>query len=108
MAGPSFYPDVFARFGIEVVVPSADERAWLHEKYVNELLRNEFRDETRARVVAITERLRADRHIDALVLAGTELPLLLQGVPIDGLDVLDTTELHVRAIVRRLADSLQK
>jgi aspartate/glutamate racemase len=33
---------------------------------------------------------------------GTELPLLLQASTLPDLPVLDTTELHVQAIVRRL------
>lgn len=41
----------------------------------------------------------AERHsIQATILAGTELPLLLDAPEAAGLPVLDTTELHVRAI----------
>lgn len=97
-----FYPTTFARRGIEVVVPGEAERAWLHERYLGELLKGVFLDGTRDRIEAIVERLRRDRAIDAVVLAGTELPLLLGGDVLAGLPVLDTTELHVRAIVRRL------
>ena len=40
--------------------------------------------------------------IEALVLAGTELPLLLRDSPLPGLEVLDTTMIHVEAIVDQL------
>ena len=97
-----FYGVVFRKYGIEVVVPAQDDRSWLHERYLGELLKGVFRDETRAGVMTMLRRLRAEQGIEAGVLAGTELPLLLNSSDADGLPLLDTTELHVRAIVRRL------
>src|SRR5919108_4010451 len=37
-----FYPAVCARYGIVVVPPNEADRAWVHERYVGELLRGEF------------------------------------------------------------------
>lgn len=101
----SFYPDVFARRGIEVVVPNAAERVRVHDRYVNQLLKGDFRDETRAEVIAVVERLRDHDRIDGLILGGTELPLLLRAETIAGLAALDTTALHVAAIVARLREA---
>jgi len=98
----AFYPEVFARRGLAVVVPDEAERAWLHARYVGELLAGDFRDATRAGVVALVERLRDAARADGVVLGGTELPLLLPGATIAGLPALDTTALHVAAIVARL------
>ena len=97
-----FFADVLARFGIAVVLPGEAERAWIHEAYVGELLRGEFREETRQRFQSIVARMRADEGIDAVILGGTELPLLLDTASIAGLPALDTTALHVSAIVERL------
>jgi aspartate racemase len=97
-----FYPAVCARFGIDVIVPHEDERSWAHERYVQELLKGDFRDETRQSFVTLVERLREREGIDAVILGGTELPLLLRAPAVAGLPVLDTTELHVNAIVERL------
>ena len=97
-----FFPEVLARFGIQVVTPEDDDRRWVHERYVNELLIGDFRAETRRDVVALIERLRDRYAIDAVILGGTELPLLLGMKTVAGLPVLDTTELHVDAIVERL------
>jgi len=97
-----FYPAVFGRFGIEVVVPDEGDRSWAHERYVEELLKGDFRDETRLSFVALIDRLREREGIDAVILGGTELPLLLRTPTVAGLPVLDTTELHVNAIVERL------
>jgi aspartate racemase len=101
MAAP-FYPEVFARQAIQVVPPDEDERGWLHSKYVGELLEGVFRDDTRRGVIDLVERLVRDQHIDSLVLGGTELPLLLRDDVIAGVPTLDTTALHVAAIVARL------
>ena len=97
-----FYPTVFARNGMTIVLPSETERAWVHEKYVGELIPGQFRDDTRQQFVSLVARLRADEAIDGLVLGGTELPLLLSGATVAEVPVLDTTALHVAAIVRRL------
>ena len=97
-----FYPEVFGRRGIEVVAPTEEERSWIHGIYVEELLRGEFHDSTRKELVSIIERIRKANAIDGVVLGGTELPLLLRGREVAKLPVLDTTALHVGAIVKRL------
>lgn len=98
-----FYPVACARRGIHVVAPSEDERAWVHERYVGELLKGDFREETRRGFVMLAERLRDSDNVDGVIFAGTELPLLLSGPDVAGLPVLDTTALHVAAIVTRLS-----
>ena len=100
-----FYPAVFARRGIEIVSPSAEERAWIHDRYVGELLRGDFRDETRDGVISVIRRLRKEESIDGVILGGTELTLLLSGPMVGGIPALDTTALHVAAIVERLRAS---
>ena len=97
-----FYPAVCARFGIDVIVPEESERSWAHQRYVEELLKGDFRDETRRSFVTLVERLREKEGIDGVILGGTELPLLLRAPIVAGLPVLDTTVLHVNAIVERL------
>jgi aspartate racemase len=101
MEGP-FYPQVFGRHGLKVVTPHAADRVCVHDRYVGELLVGNFRDETRAGFVALIERLKTDEGVDGVILGGTELPLLLQASSIAGLPLLDTTALHVAAIVARL------
>jgi aspartate racemase len=98
----AFYPAVFSRSGIEVVPPSETERLAIHDRYVGELLEGEFRDETREWMVALIARLRDEERVDGIILGGTELPLLLRSPAIAGLPALDTTALHVDAIVAGL------
>ncbi len=100
-----FYPEVCARYGLVVVVPTGTDRAWIHERYVGELLKGQFRDDTRQHLISLVARLRRDEGIDGVILGGTELPLLLSTPVIEGVPALDTTALHVSAIVDRLRHS---
>ena len=97
-----FYPEVCARYGIAVVTPDAKDRAWVHTRYVDEFLAGEFRDDTRREFVSLVGRLRDEKHIDGIILGGTELSLLLTTPVIADVPALDTTALHVAAIVARL------
>jgi aspartate racemase len=100
----SFYPNVLARYGIECVVPDEREITWIHERYIGQMLRGDFREETRDGVIGIVLRLGNEERIDGVILGGTELTILLSAVSIGGVPALDTTELHVSAIVKRLND----
>jgi len=97
-----FYPTVLARYGIAVILPNAQERLWIHERYIGELLKGEFREATRQAFTSIVTRLRERDGIDGVILGGTELPLLLEAPELGGLPALDTTAVHVAAIVSRL------
>jgi aspartate racemase len=100
----TFYPDVFARAGIEIVPPRADEQAWANAKYLGELVNGIFRDETRAGFESIISDMKARDGIDGMILGGTELPLLLRDESHAGIPLLDTTQIHVeRAIDAMLA-----
>jgi aspartate racemase len=97
-----FYPRVFSSRGIEVVAPDPEERAYVHEKYVNELIPGIFLTETRERLLEIAARMRERDHVEAIVLGGTELPLILKDAPSSGPALLDTTKIHVEKIVREM------
>ena len=103
-----FYPTVCARYGIAVVTPNMEDRAWVHARYVDELLRGEFRDDTRRQFISLVSRLRAEDRIDGIILGGTELPLLLKTAVIADVPALDTTALHVIAIVKRLRQNASR
>jgi aspartate racemase len=97
----SFYPDVFTREGVGLVVPTADEQDYIHDKYINELIPGKFLPETRDGLLAIAARMKKDDGIQALVLGGTELPLILTDSSLLGMPILDTTQIHVNAILER-------
>lgn len=97
-----FYPDVFSREGIEVVIPREDELAYIHDKYINELLRRICLPATHEGLTRVIRRMKEEDHIEAVLLAGTELPLILTEDSVDGVPLLDTTKIHVEAAVARL------
>lgn len=98
-----FYPEVFARAGVDLVVPSQGEQAFIHDKYINELLKNIFLPATRDALFAIVKTMKERDRIQGLILAGTELPLILREVePRAGIPFLDTTKIHVEAAVAEL------
>ena len=74
----TFYQEVFARSGMTLVVPDEAEQAFIHDKYMTELLKGLLRPETRERLLAIVAQMKARDGIDAVILAGTELPLILR------------------------------
>ena len=99
-----FYPDLFSRHGIALSVPAAEDRAYLHDTYMGELVHGVFLPKTRARLLEIVDRLREKEGIQGLILGGTELPLILGDDVERGIPFLDTTRIHVaRAITEMLS-----
>jgi aspartate racemase len=98
----SFYPDVLRRDGIELVLPSDEEQAFIHDKYINELIPGIFRDETRQHLIAIISAIKSRSPIEAVILGGTELPLILREREYDGVAMLDTTRIHVESAVKEM------
>ncbi len=98
----SFYPEEFQRAGIVIVTPTEPERDFIHMKYIGELLKNQFLPQSREEIMNIARRMQTDDGIEALVLAGTELPLLLRDAADQGIEFLDTTVIHVEAVVDEL------
>src|SRR6202158_2692543 len=57
-----FYQKVFARDGIELVVPESKDQDYIHEKYFSELVPGNFLPETRAGLLAIVDRMRSEER----------------------------------------------
>ena len=108
----NFYPKVFAREGIELLVPDTQGQDYIHEKYFSELVPGKFLPETRAGLLAIVDRMKTtsdppsqnygEAGIDGVILAGTELPLILRDPIHHGIPFLDTTKIHVEAAVAEM------
>jgi len=97
-----FYPDVFSRAGVKLVTPSPQEQDYIHEIYLGQLLKDVFLPETRLQLLQIAEEMRRRDNIEALILGGTELPLLLRDQEHNGLPLLDTTRMHVDQLVAEM------
>ena len=96
-----FFSDAFSPAGIAIVAPEESEQAYIHNIYMNELVKGVFLPETRARLLASADRMIKDEHIEGLILAGTELPLILRDAPLP-VPFLDTTQIHVKAALKHL------
>jgi aspartate racemase len=118
----TFYSKVFSREGIHLTVPESKDQDYIHEKYFSELVPGNFLPETRAGLLAIVDRMKAKidppspnaspvedsprrartcgaAGIDGVILAGTELPLILRGESHNGIPLLDTGKIHCQAAV---------
>ncbi len=114
----TFYQTVFSREGIDLVVPDAKDQDYIHDKYMNELVPGIFLPETRAGLLEIVDRLKAKidppspnaspartygaAGIDGVILAGTELPLILRDAVHNGIPFLDTMKIHAQAAVAEM------
>ncbi len=97
-----FYQRVFAREGIAVAIPESGDQDFIHDTYLNELVNGVVLAATRERYIAIARRMKTEQGIEALILGGTELPLLLRDAIGIGMALLDTARLHVEAAVSEL------
>jgi aspartate racemase len=98
----NFYQKVFARKGIELVVPDAKDQDYIHEKYFAELVPGIFLPQTREKLLAVIDRMKAKIDIEGVTLAGTELALILRGESHNGVALLDTGKIHCQAAVNEM------
>jgi aspartate racemase len=94
-----FYPDVFSKEEIALVVPDEHDQAFIHHMYFHELVKGTVLPETRERLLMIVDRLKEREGIQGLILGGTELSLILRDATVRDIPVLDTTRIHAKAIV---------
>ena len=98
LESPIYAERLRERFGLTVSTPDAAGRDELQRIIINELTVGRIEPTSRQNCVAIMQHLR-ERGAEAIVVACTELPLLLR--PEDTpLPLLDTTRLHAEAALR--------
>jgi len=95
----AMYPIVLAPAGLQVVVPTSAEREHVHEIYFGELVAGVIRNESRDALAAVVAAMRDRDGIDAVVLGGTELALILTEPTCAGVPLIDTAHAHVEAAV---------
>jgi len=85
------------RFGLDVVIPAAEDRAEVHRIIYDELVQGRIEPQSRAIYRAVIERLIA-RGAEAIILGCTEISLLV-GQDDSAVPLFDTTALHAAAAV---------
>jgi len=86
-----------SRFGLDVLVPDADDRALVHRVIYDELVQGRVEQTSRDAYRGVIERLVA-RGVKAVILGCTEIMMLVR--PEDSpVPLFDTTRIHVEAAV---------
>ncbi|MFI0472725.1 aspartate/glutamate racemase family protein [Halomonas sp. HMF6819] len=85
------------RYGIDVVIPTDDERESVHRIIFEELCRGEIKEESRKRYLDIIEGLQAE-GAEAVILGCTEIALLVEQSH-TRVALFDTTALHAAKAV---------
>jgi aspartate racemase len=97
-----FYTKVFSRENIELIAPEPADQDYIHQKYFGELVLGQFLPDTRADLLAIIDRMKTQHGIGALLLAGTELALILREPEHNGVSFIDTAQIHCQAAVTEM------
>jgi aspartate racemase len=92
------YPREFADAGIRLVLPGEEDRDFLDRTIYNELALGNVTPEVRRRYHEICTRHIESSGIDSVILGCTEIPLVISSDDLP-IQVLDTTEIHVGAIL---------
>lgn len=93
-----FFKKKFLENNIKIYIPNDDEIEYINEKITKELELGIVNQDTLKEFIEIIDRMIYEDEIEGLILGCTELPLLFKGVPMP-IDLLDTMEIHVKAIV---------
>jgi len=94
-----FYQKVFSREGFPLAVPDEADIDLIHKRLFTEIELGIIKDSTRKELVDIIGSIVKKDGLDSIILGCTELPLILDKAGY-GVPVLDTTQIHVDAIVR--------
>jgi aspartate racemase len=92
------------RFGLDVIVPSAGDRARVDDVIFSELVHGKVLESSKQEYLDIIDRL-TEQGAEGVILGCTELGMLIRPEDLD-LPVFDTTELHVMAVVDTAIEGL--
>lgn len=95
------YSDALGKYGIDAFVPTPAEQRMIHGIIFPHLQEGIVLAEEKRQVLDIARRMISATGSDALLLGCTELPLIIGEADLD-VRLLDTTRIHIDAIVCRL------
>jgi aspartate racemase len=84
---------------MKVFLPAESEQDYLHDHYMGEFVKGIFRRDVKDELIKVARKLKADYNIDSLILGGTEIPLILKQEDLPEIELINTTEVHVEAIL---------
>lgn len=92
-----FYKSRLAADGIKSITPDSEERKFIHSAIMEELLKEQFKPETKNRFMKIISELESE-GAQGVVLGCTEIPLLIKQNDLT-LSVFNTLQIHAKAAV---------
>ena len=95
-----FYQKTFLQNKIDIEIPNSNDVEIIHNRYMNELVKGKLLPETKKYFLSVVDKLINERDINCLILGGTELPLLLRDKYYRGIELIDTTRLHVEEAIK--------
>jgi aspartate racemase len=90
-----FFKDILTSFGVEAIVPDAEERDIIHAIIYDELSVGEINQTSKEKYLKIIDRL-IKSGAEGVILGCTEIPLLIQQEDVK-VPVFDTTTIHATA-----------
>jgi aspartate racemase len=92
-----FFKSKLSKENIEVVIPNSDDREFINNSILDELIKDIFTKETRKKFKQIIQELQF-RGAEGVILGCTEIPLLIKLEDVE-IPVFDTTLIHSLAAV---------
>lgn len=96
----TFFADVFSKYGMEIIMPDDGDKELVNTKLFTEIELGIFKEDTRRMIIGIIEKMVREKNIDSVILGCTELPLILKEQSYAGIPALNTTRIHIDAIVK--------
>jgi len=96
-----FYTEAFKKDNITAIVPSENDQETIHGIIFPKLEDGIVVPEDKQKMLAIVNGLLRLHHADGLVLACTELPLMIKDSDLDTL-IFNTTQIHIESIVNEI------
>lgn len=93
-----FYKEfIFNNYGMEVIIPSEEEREKVHNIIYQELVHGKIKNDSREIYIQIIKNLE-HRGAEGIILGCTEIPSLISESDVD-IPVFDTTKIHAEKVV---------
>ncbi|WP_046758034.1 aspartate/glutamate racemase family protein [Kordia jejudonensis] len=87
-----FYKDILASFGIQTLIPNANDRDEIHRIIYDELSKGELNPASKQRYLEVIDRMQ-QAGAEGIILGCTEIPLLIKQEDV-AIPVFDTTTIH--------------
>ena len=99
----TFFQSSFAKRGIEVVTPNAEEKRCIETKIETELEFGKVLPETQRSFREIVERIIQEEKVQAVVLGCTELPLVFRDMELS-VPYIDVMQIHIGALIQMILE----